>query len=78
MTIENAGLALAFLMGVAAPIAGHCLKDYWDGRADVAMIEQNHGLALTHEDCGVASVAVGWFVSGMMAMAWLVAPFVGA
>ncbi len=78
MNIEpNAGLALAFALMIAAPLVGHGLKDYWHQRADVALIERDHGEALTHEDCGVACLAVGYFVAGMMAMALLVSPFVG-
>lgn len=78
MSIEaNAGLALALFVGVIAPVAGHTVMERLNQKRDTAILRGEYGRALNLEDSGLAALAVGWVVCGMMAMALLVSPFMG-
>jgi hypothetical protein len=79
MTIDpQAGLALAALIGIAAPCVGHTIMRHLDKLADAKVAEGQCCRALELQEHGMAAHGVGWAVAGMMAMALMLAPFMPA
>jgi hypothetical protein len=71
----NVILMLAIMIGV--PSACLVLAARFEVKKATAITDGDYGQALIHEDTAYAVRAIGWFVSGMMAMALMVSPFVG-
>jgi preprotein translocase subunit SecG len=68
---------LTFALMIGAPVVGLVLAARLESKKAAAIASGDYGSALNHEDTAYALRAIGWFVSGMMAMALLVSPFVG-
>jgi hypothetical protein len=71
----NLLLTLGFMIG--APVVALVLAAHFEAKRAAAIAGGEFGVALNHEDTAYALRAVGWFGSGMMAMALMVSPFVG-
>ena len=71
----NVVLMIALMIG--APVIAAVLAALFETLKQNALANGDYGQALTHEDTAYAVRAVGYFVSGMMAMALMVSPFVG-